>query len=417
MRGVVLGVIGAVAGCYQPTVSPGAPCSPTGTCPVGLACEDNRCVPPGSGTDGALPAGDAAVTIDVAPDACVTYAQQLDTCALGPGTSLDLIGNHTYDTGTHQLRTATDALVPVTTVMVTGPAGPIDVLVTESFSLANGSTLRVTGPVPFAIAARDTIMIGGMIDASAGGAGARSAASCGTSAGASAAAAPDGAGGGGGGGFRGAGGKGGAGDVNGATKPGADGGASRALPEGPLGGCPGGSGGDGSPSSAGTRGAAGGAIYLVSAVAISITGVLHAGGGGGGGGQRENGSGGGGGSGGMILLEAPVVSVSGTLAANGGGGGGGGTDDDTTGAIGVPGEAGTPGRADATAASGGRGGDPPEGGDGGAGGAGASVTGKQPTSMPDNGGGGGGGGCGYVTIASPSPAVTGVTSPPVTPWP
>jgi len=99
------------------------------------------------------------------------------------------------------------------------------------------------------------------------------------------------------------------------------------------GGCPGGSNQDNGGAVRAVGGGAGGAVQLVSRVAIHIVqngadvGRIHVGGGGGGPGCTGAScvGGTGGGSGGGILLEAPVVTVSGDgvlLASNGGGGGG-----------------------------------------------------------------------------------------------
>jgi hypothetical protein len=401
-----------LAGCYDPTVRAGAPCAVDSECPGELVCREGSCqadVPPPGPDAPVTPPPDAP-----RPDACVSFATQLDTCVLPAGNALTLTGGlFTYDTETHELRDPANAVVPVTRVTVAGLGGPIDVLVVDSLTLTEDGTLRVIGPIAFGIVATGTIAIDGLVDASAGGAGARAAASCGAAAGQP----PDdhagGPGGGGGGAFRGAGGDGSTGDVNNDPSAGAPGGTAQPLPVGPLGGCPGGEGADDGPATAGARGVAGGAIYLVGSGPIAIRGTLDAGGGGGGGGQSSAGSGGGGGSGGMILVEAPLVFVDGTLAANGGGGGGGADD-----VSGNDGDDGSPARRDATRAAGGDGGGAGEGGDGGRGGAGAVLAGETSGDLPDNGGGGGGGGVGYISIASPSSTTVGaVISPALTPWP
>lgn len=72
MRRAVLLVL---AGCYSPQPVPGAPCSAASECPSGLVCIDDRCVFPGTNSDGApdTPATDAPTDalvdapIDAAP--------------------------------------------------------------------------------------------------------------------------------------------------------------------------------------------------------------------------------------------------------------------------------------------------------------------------------------------------------------
>lgn len=61
-----------LAACYSPQASPGAPCSPEGTCPGTLVCVENTCVPPGTpGTDAATDAP-PDVALDAPPDAAMT---------------------------------------------------------------------------------------------------------------------------------------------------------------------------------------------------------------------------------------------------------------------------------------------------------------------------------------------------------
>jgi hypothetical protein len=62
------GTVVALAACYQPTASPGAPCGPNGECPSGLDCQNDRCLPPGTGTQ------DAAVEDAVPADAAMSDA-------------------------------------------------------------------------------------------------------------------------------------------------------------------------------------------------------------------------------------------------------------------------------------------------------------------------------------------------------
>jgi hypothetical protein len=400
-----------LVGCYNPSPPTGAPCASDEECPTGLVCRDQRCDTANGSTGDATIPNDDATSIDAVPiDGCSTFSTQLDTCALGPSMSFDLVVDAQYDTGTHQLTDADGDTQMPPHVVVTGPAGPMDVLVASEFSIAGGRTLRVTGPIPFGIVATGPILIAGTIDASNGGAGARSRAACGSASGRNALDDLTGAPGAGGGAFQGDGGDGAQGDANGGPTPGAVGGIAVSLPPGPLGGCPGGAGGIGDPNTAGSAGSGGGAVYLVSAssITISSTGRINVGGGGGGRGLTIDGSGGGGGSGGMILVECPSVNVAGVLAANGGGGGGGADES-------ASGTSGASGGASATAAAGGLGGSD-DGGPGGAGGAGANRNGVNAAGTPDGAGGGGGGGVGFTASVSP-PNVTGTVSPALTPWP
>lgn len=59
-------VLVLVAGCYNPSIEAGAPCSPRGTCPGDLFCDPvlNVCV-----AEPSTPTTDAAIAIDAAPDA------------------------------------------------------------------------------------------------------------------------------------------------------------------------------------------------------------------------------------------------------------------------------------------------------------------------------------------------------------
>ena len=118
-----------------------------------------------------------------------------------------------------------------------------------------------------------------------------------------------GGGGGGGGGGRGA--RGGHGGLMMGNRGGSGGTVAGPLSIEPLvGGCPG-----GSSIGRGNGGPGGGALQIVSATRIDITGILRASGAG-----APAGAGGGGG-GGSVLLEAPLVTLAGTgIYANGGGG-------------------------------------------------------------------------------------------------
>src|SRR5262245_54208612 len=62
-----LAIAALVAACFRPSVHPGAPCSPDGSCPNGLECRGDVCVAPGDEDAGADTATDA--TVDAAIDA------------------------------------------------------------------------------------------------------------------------------------------------------------------------------------------------------------------------------------------------------------------------------------------------------------------------------------------------------------
>ncbi|HEU0030699.1 MAG TPA: hypothetical protein VFQ53_08700 [Kofleriaceae bacterium] len=371
-------------------------------CVLAIGCKFE---PSPAGDGGAI--GDVPRDLPDTPGGCQSYSTQFDTCTVvppgGPGAALLLNGNNTYDTDSGNLVTPAGS-VAVTHLQVTSPAGKIDVVFVDGFTLGTGATLRVDGGLPFGIASTGELRVDGLIDLSDDGAGARSDTACAGSVGADASNRSGGAGGGGGGGFQGTGGTGGPGDKDGGPVAGAAGGVAIALPAGLVGGCDGGGGGDGQGgASGGSAGDGGGAVLLASATAVRISGAINVGGGGGVRGGGNGASGGGGGSGGMILVESPLVEVSGVLAANGGGGGEGQT----------TGQSGSVGLASDQPAPGGAGGDP-DGGDAGNGGAGASLAGGSPADLQDGGGGGGGGGVGYVGIHCPAPTISGIVSPAVT---
>lgn len=258
----------------------------------------------------------------------------------------------------------------------------------ESFAVAAGATLRVTGSLPLMILSHSTIDVSGTIDASsnrvAGLGPGVPRTGC--------VAARDGnddAIGGGGGGFGRAGGDGGN-RLGGLDSPGSGGG-SISQPRVVISGCSGASGGGGVPGAEGAGGSGGGAVQMTArtSILVSGTGRIHAGGMGGQGGR--DGGGGGGGSGGFIGLDAPQTNVAlgAQLAANGGGGGTGCNDAISRGASGNDGVLGIgpanggPSTACFEAAGGGRGG------------ALATLSGEIGFENP-NSGGGGGGGVGFI---------------------
>jgi hypothetical protein len=193
------------------------------------------------------------------------------------------------------------------------------------------TSLSVTGTRPLVLVAETSITVTGLLDVASHrsqnvvGAGA-STATCAPFV-APPGIGPSGAGGGAGGSFMFAGGTGGTGD--GVNQAGGQ--AAAGLGDAPSrlrGGCAGQPGGGGS---ANDGGAGGGAVYLVSAGTISVTGKIDVSGAGGKGRNAEHG-GGGGGSGGMIVLHAAsIATMQGTLLiADGGGGGGGSSAHDTS---------------------------------------------------------------------------------------
>lgn len=396
MKHVLL--LALVAGCF-PTRSQELTCDVTADCDDGRVCESGFCV--------ATPSNDAGVDPDSTeePDGppafdCTPFTTKFFVgCDLPePTGSIDIAAAATYNTDTSTLSTGE----PVPSINVA--AG--HVISVQSFRIAGGATLRVTGSKPLIIASWSTLVIDGTIDASSNttelGAGANPA-DCSTHAPVAGQAENDGGGGGGGGSMIAAGGRGGNGDDN---SVGGAGGAALATPPLLLGGCPGAAGGNGR-QPAGAGGAGGGAVALTALESITVTGNINAGGAGGLGAAGENGGGGGGGSGGMIALESAAVSVSGTIAANGGGGGGGSTDNNN--ATGSPGQ---PGQLSATRATGGPGNNN-GGGAGGLGGAGATAIGGAGQNGGNDAGGGGGGSCGFVVVASTAAATLGGTISPV----
>jgi len=353
---------------------------------------------PSVGPDGGAP-GDA-------PANCINFSHQFDVCAAGTGGTLALdAGAYRFSTDDGTLTLNGSAIASPPSALVTGRAGPIRVILADALTLATGSSLRVDGGPAFGIAATSAVAIAGTIDAT-GGAGAQP--SCGGTAAGNGGDNGGGGGGGGGGGFGAGGGGGGRGNSDGPNAPGGKAGAAAATPHGPIGGCPGGHGGTGE-DAGGAGGAGGGAVYIVSAIRVTVAGGINAGGGAGAGGTSTGGGngdagGGGAGSGGVIVLEGPMVGVTGVLAANGGGGGQGSGN-------GSAGNPGSPGQLGAIAASGGSGGGS-TGTNGGFGGVGSAPGGETITNIDVGGGGGGGGGVGFVLMDSPAPTTTGAVISP-----
>ena len=267
------------------------------------------------------------------------------------------------------------------------------VLTGTTITLPTG-TFRAIGPRPLVLVATETVTIGGAISVSSlrgqsSGAGSPASA-CGTPS------EPEsdagGGGGGAGGSFAGRGGGGGIGDLNDDNLAGSVATGSTAVD--PIAaiaalraGCHGRAGGSGD-QPGGAGGAGGGAMYIIAATSITITGGAFAVGAGGNGGS-DRGAGGGGGSGGLIGLDAPTVTIDGFAVANGGGGGEGAGQ-------GTTGGNGSDAPANGGRAFGGAGGDL-GGGNGGLG-SGAGIADGDPGLPADGGGGGGGGGAGFIYV-------------------
>ncbi|MFT3840141.1 MAG: hypothetical protein QM723_24345 [Myxococcaceae bacterium] len=284
------------------------------------------------------------------------------------------------------------------------------VIAMEGLNIASGSTLKVTGLRPVAIAVYGDATIDGVLTASSDH----------ESAGAGAPAAKCFAGnhnGGDGHAFTQAGGGGGAlakngakgGDGNGSSTAG-NGGASWGMsPDDLNGGCSGGDGAVffGSVQTAAKGGAGGGGLQLSASGNLTINGKVSANGGGGrapAAGSKSGG--GGGGAGGDIVLEANLLTIAATaqLTAQAGAGGSGSTDDGGDGT--QDGENGHD--VDGDKSQGGQTQNP-----GGNGGDGSSLNDTSPTSGDDAqsmNGGGGGGGAGYGRIFLRSIATCSLSS-------
>ncbi len=353
---------------------------------------------------------DAMSASQDAQPGCQNYATHFDACAIDPENDDELNlndpGQYTYNTDTGTLLDPSNNEVTHKNMLISASQGSIRVVVTNTFSLARDAVLRAEGSVPLAIGAFSTLAIGGVIDVSRGGAGARDL--CGTSNGSNGGDEDGGGGGGGGGAFRGQGGDGGLGNGDGGNQGTVGpGGMAANIPTSPLGGCPGGAGGRGE-DQGGNRGMGGGAITLAAGTQITISGGIQAGGAGGQGG-REGGAGfadaggGGGGSGGYIFLEAPALKISGIVAANGGSGGEG----SGNGSQGNNGNSGVFGNVPAIGGTGGS----PTGSDGANGSAADTLAGGTVMVSEDGGAGGGGGGAGFILFTSADRDISGAISP------
>lgn len=341
---------------------------------------------------------------DTPPDAANCFGHGLATVCL---TELPTGNYDVLASATTKLSTDTGC-----TQVVTQSGGP-ELCVVAGIDIHIDGTLDVTGPRPLVLLATGTLEVSGKIDAGSYrlldglgnvtgdhvGAGEASGALCG----APTAGGDDGQGGAGGGAGGTFGGRGGAGA---AGRDGAGGAGGTPATVGPAptfvrGGCAGTAGGStGQPG--GGPGHGGGAVYLIAASQLQISGVITASGQGGYHGDLGSG-GGGAGAGGLIGLDAPSITSSGTIFANGGGGGEGG------GQTGY----GDDGDSALTATSPAAGGVfNTNGGDGGTGSVGASPDGGS-GQTDANGGGGGGGGVGVIRVFPPV-SLGGVVSPPAT---
>lgn len=374
----------------------------------------------GLDTSGAITSGPPDATDDVVIDrneplSCNGWRPRFfDPCTLGAtGAPVALASGGTivYDTDLPGFVEDPPADPPSTIVDQGGT--PAVVISVESFTVAEGTTLRVVGDKPLIIASWSAITIAGTVDAGShredrrAGAGANPKLCEETGPGLG----DDdvtggGSGGGGGGSFAGTGGKGGPGDTGG-ENPGGDGGQMVGTPTIVRGGCAGAASGmagnDDSvsaPSNSMTRapgGAGGGAIQLSARQVITISGRVLAGGAGGTGAPLNSAvGGGGGGSGGWVGFDAPLSTFAPTarLAANGGGGG-------SSDSFSSTGDPGADGGDDATPAAGGVAGSCATAGAPGA--AGATTNGPSSAqSAVSCGGGGGGGSVGYIIVIAPS---------------
>ncbi len=374
---------------------------------LGAGCGFSRTIPgSGSGGDDQL-VPDAPDVGPHGPDGCASFSTLVDTCTLvATGGDLALTGALHFDTNDGTLTDAQHNPVAVTAQLVTIDNVIVMTILADNVTLANDTALRVDGPVPFAILARGSITLGtnAVIDASAGGAGARGTCVSGSAVGGDR---DGGAAGGGGGGFGALGGSGGRGNSDGTNSTGGAGGAQASVPVGPIGGCPGAKGGNDNHDDGGAGGAGGGAIVLIAEAVIELadTSAVTVGGGGGHGGNQHglyygDAGGGGGGAGGSLFVDAPHVHGSGALVANGGGGGQGSGDT-------KHGNDGKPGTLTTLQAAGGDGGSGETAG--GAGGSVVSVVGVAVTGISGGGGGGGGGSVGFIIVHSAD--VTATLSP------
>jgi hypothetical protein len=326
---------------------------------------------------------------------------------------LDCGGVATFDSSSREFGQWCGAEPEAVTITQLGGTSAV-VLVMETLTIAEGSTLELRGDQPVILAVFDRATIDGVVDASgrasANGPGAGRDCDDGAGNAGPGATSSTGAGGGSGGGFGSAGGQGGQGgdaaDGTPAASAVSGGDVNGSAELQPLrGGCPGGLGGDGA-----SGGGGGGAVQISVARSLVINGTINAAGGGGAAGVTARDGGGGGGSGGAIVLEAATLETGAAtvITANGGAGGAGQPSTASTSGAGEDGQpttvAASGGAPPSTAGGGGDGSVlvvPAEPGEGGG-------TG----SFYGYGAGGGGGGVGRVRIrGADSCTPPGVLSP------
>ena len=370
--------VAVLAGCYGPKIAPGSPCDSDHPCPTELTCTAGTCQ------------GSAALPIDAAIDSsgdgappCYGAGLVRECFAAPPTGVIKISGTTTIDTATSSM------------CLLQGGAC---VVAADRITIDSGAELIATGANPLVLVAASAIDVTGEIDAAShetngrDGAGANPS-DCVTYTN------PNYPTGGPGGSFGGRGGTGGAASLVGLGHASAPTIAATTL----RGGCPGSDGNTGGMNG----GSGGGALYLIAAGTITVTGKINASGAGGGGGMTGASAtgGGGGGAGGMIGLDAPTILVGGVaqVFANGGGGGEGG-DAAATGAAGAdPSAAITPAPGGTGSSS--------NGGAGGAGSSGTTLAGSNGAGL--NTGGGGGGGAGVILVF-PKQQLGGAVSPPPT---
>jgi len=287
-----------------------------GSCGCGIADAD-------SDADGALDCVDACPSGAWTTGPCLPFTPlNLDPSALDFSNATAAIfdcGVTTLDTtpAVPVLSNACGVTAQLSTQMQSNGSS-IAVLTLRGLTVAHGSSLRLVGSRPVAIAVYGDALIEGTIDASAAAdvPGAGGDLSCEGSAGGSGSGNSFfGGGGGGGGGFGTPGGAGGTGDGGRAGAGGAARGGESLVPL--IGGCAGGVAGGCS-----ARAAGGGAVQLSVSGRISVSGAIRANGAAGARGCGSEGGGAGGGSGGAILLEARAIDARPmAFEANGGAGG------------------------------------------------------------------------------------------------
>jgi len=357
------------AGCYAPQPAAGGKCGPGDACPQGLACSlaTHTCELDGTSPDAPPPPLDGRFD---GPPGTFCYGTGLVNVCLPdmPTGVLSVPASMTLDTDAASTCTVVDAGACV--------------IAYSTITIPPQVTLSAIGSRPLVLIGTTAIAVSGTLDlASKRASNTRGA---GSNPAACLAVASNPSGGGAGGSFAGRGGDGGDGSTDGGSTA-----LPPVIPTALRGGCDGRAAG-----SPGGRG--GGAVFLISAGTITVTGRITASGAGGTGGVTIDRGGGGGGAGGMIGLDAPTITtnVQSAILANGGGGGKGG-------ANGGSGESGDDALLSLSAAAGGHDGNT-NGGNGGDGSFGSVASGEMGGRFAGAaGGGGGGGGAGVIRVFPP----------------